>query len=281
MKNHISIITPTYNRAYILPIAIKSVLAQTYPYWEMIIVDDGSNDNTKEVVKSFSDERVRYFAQKNKGASSARNTALSRARGQWITYLDSDNEFFPECLEVLMRWFSVHPKAFYAVPQGVKTIELYKENKPLCVKDVSHEEYPPTLTPKDIFMRKTHFDLNAFMHVRSIIDEGIRFDKNLRAFDDWDFFMQIAERHPETFLYITEPLYHYHQRYGGDGVVSNTTYQEWADGFEYIYQKHKNDLLIQGQNWYPERIITYTKMEEDYRKGKIPAPYLKYFPEYD
>lgn len=97
----VSVITPSYNTARFIEETIKSVLAQTYTNWEMIIVDDCSTDNTDEVVKPYlSDERIRYYKnEKNSGAAVSRNRALREARGRWIAFLDSDDLWFPEKLE--------------------------------------------------------------------------------------------------------------------------------------------------------------------------------------
>lgn len=86
-----SIIIPTYNRAVFLPKAIESVLAQTYNDWELIIVDDGSTDNTKDVVAQYSDSRIRYIYQDNAERSAARNNGIARASGDYVCFMDSDN----------------------------------------------------------------------------------------------------------------------------------------------------------------------------------------------
>lgn len=88
----ISIIMPTYNRGYIIDKAIKSILNQTYSDFELIIVDDGSTDNTEEIVKSFNDKRIKFIKlDKNSGASHARNIGIQKAKGEYITFNDSDD----------------------------------------------------------------------------------------------------------------------------------------------------------------------------------------------
>ena len=97
MNALVSVVIPTYDRAELLPRAVRSVLAQTYQNMEIIIVDDGSRDNTQEVVKSFSDPRVRYVRHDtNRGVSAARNTGIKNSRGEFIGLLDSDDEYFFE-----------------------------------------------------------------------------------------------------------------------------------------------------------------------------------------
>jgi glycosyltransferase involved in cell wall biosynthesis len=96
----VSIITPSYNCAKYLPDCIHSVLAQTYPYWELLIVDDCSTDDTEALVKSYEDNRIFYYRNDvNQGAAYSRNLALREARGRWIAFLDSDDMWMPQKLE--------------------------------------------------------------------------------------------------------------------------------------------------------------------------------------
>lgn len=96
-----SIIIPTYNRATFLPMAIESVLAQTYTDWELIIVDDGSTDNTKDVVFQYQDKRIRYIYQHNAERSVARNNGIANATGEYVCFLDSDDSYQKDYLKSL------------------------------------------------------------------------------------------------------------------------------------------------------------------------------------
>jgi glycosyltransferase involved in cell wall biosynthesis len=88
-----TIVIPSYNRAHFISHAIQSVIDQTFQNWELIIIDDGSTDNTKEVISAFKDKRIQYFHQENQERSAARNNGIKNANGQWICFLDSDDVF--------------------------------------------------------------------------------------------------------------------------------------------------------------------------------------------
>lgn len=96
-KALISCVTPTFNRSHLIARAIESTMNQTYQHWEMIIVDDGSVDNTKEVVDSYSciDSRIKYYRNPGKGGNAARNFGIMQAQGRWIAFLDDDDISLP------------------------------------------------------------------------------------------------------------------------------------------------------------------------------------------
>src|SRR5271170_7421935 len=96
---HFSVIIPVYNRASALPAAIGSVLAQSCQDFEIVVVDDGSRDNPQNALKQFSDPRIRFIRQENRGGGAARNAAIDAARGRFIAPLDSDDIFLPHHLE--------------------------------------------------------------------------------------------------------------------------------------------------------------------------------------
>lgn len=100
-----SIVMPSYNTGKFIGETIQSVINQTYAYWELLIVDDCSSDDTDAIVASFSDPRIRYLKnKKNSGAAVSRNWALREARGEWIAFLDSDDLWYPEKLEKQIKF---------------------------------------------------------------------------------------------------------------------------------------------------------------------------------
>jgi len=105
MEDLVSIIMPSYNTDKFIGESIFSVLNQTYINWELLIVDDCSTDNTKNIVKQFDDKRIKFFQnEKNSGAAISRNKALREARGKWIAFLDSDDLWYPDKLEKQIKF---------------------------------------------------------------------------------------------------------------------------------------------------------------------------------
>lgn len=104
----VSVIMPAHNASAFIAEAIRSVLGQTYPNWELIIVDDGSTDTTPSVVRSFVDKRVKYIREERRGQSAARNTAMQRASGVYLSFLDADDLFLPRKLELQVRYLEEH-----------------------------------------------------------------------------------------------------------------------------------------------------------------------------
>ncbi len=100
----ISVILPTFNRGNLIEKSIKSVLNQTFNNIEILIIDDGSNDNTKDIIKNIDDKRIKYIKLgKNKGACNARNVGIKKARGEYITFQDSDDILYPFKLEKQLK----------------------------------------------------------------------------------------------------------------------------------------------------------------------------------
>src|SRR4051812_7611100 len=104
-----SIIIPTYNRAYVLWRAIQSVLAQSETRWELLIVDDGSTDDTRRLVEEFRDARIRMVVTENRGPSAARNLGARLSDAPYLAYLDSDNTWHPEFLSRMLHAIQSHP----------------------------------------------------------------------------------------------------------------------------------------------------------------------------
>ncbi|NLA41299.1 MAG: glycosyltransferase [Smithella sp.] len=106
----VSIILPTYNRAHLLPKAIESVLSQTFQNWELLIWNDGSTDETNNLLKSITDEKIRCFSEENHGKSYVLNRCLEIAQGDLIAFLDDDDQWLPRFLEIQIEAMSRYPE---------------------------------------------------------------------------------------------------------------------------------------------------------------------------
>ncbi len=237
----VSVILPTYNRATLIGRAVESVLNQTYRDFELIIVDDGSTDDTEKVVKSFSDERIYYTKHKvNKGAAAARNTGLKLAKGELIAFQDSDDEWLPEKLE----------KQVKVIQTGSPKLGLvYHNMKSFPLNDGSSVTWVPIhITPEDGIVY-SHF-LSEFirpewgiaMQTTVIKKECFNrvggFDERLRRCIDTDLFIRISKYY--YFYHIDEPLVNFSYMVPG-GI--RTDDMAAIRGQELILNKYNGDLL--------------------------------------
>lgn len=181
----VSIIMPVRNRAHVVGEAVDSVLAQTYGNFELIVIDDSSEDGSVDIIRSFPDQRIRLIENMQwLGVSAARNRGLKAARGEIIAYLDSDNTWFPDYLETMLG-------AFQAIPDADALYcgqYLYQDHnsKPFAVRFGC---YNPTL-----LRNHNYIDLNCFVHRRTIIKTiGGGFCEHMRRLVDWELILRISE----------------------------------------------------------------------------------------
>ena len=168
-----TVIIPTYNRADQLPIAIQSVLDQTFPTFEIVVVDDGSEDDTKTVVESINDPRIRYLHQQNAGVTRARNAGAALAQGQYLIFLDSDDRFTRTYLEKLHGGFvsGNYRMGFgfakYYDPSGSLVRNHIPENK--------HNKVGPPLTGAFAMEKDLYLSMGGY-------DEQMAFSENTEFF---------------------------------------------------------------------------------------------------
>ncbi|MEK7571690.1 MAG: glycosyltransferase family A protein [Patescibacteria group bacterium] len=275
-----SIILPTYNRGYIIWKTIQSVQKQIYPHWELLIIDDGSTDNTEQVVAQFQkDPRISYKKIQNAGVANARNIGFKKAQGDIIVYLDSDDTLYENFLTTLVEFLKRNPHAVFGISNYNRRIECYDEHYQLLDFKESTSFQKETITLQDIYHWQIKTTSTGLFHTREA-KKTIKWNTEITRFEDWDFLMQLGEKYPQGFLHIPYVLFQYRERYGTDSLCSTSTYSDWADSFEKIYQKHKNSPCMQGQDWYPAKVNKYKERQELFEKGKFPSPAYKNFPEY-
>ena len=188
----VSIILPTKDRAAVLPDAIRSVLEQTWHTWELLIVDDGSVDGSVEIVRrDFPDPRIKLLHSAGQGVCDARNTALSHAQGEFFAYLDSDNTWTPEYLELMLAELSrSRADSAYAVLKVINT------RNPAGPPRINYRQVP---FEGELLRVSNFIDLNVFMHRRELYAELGGFDTALMRMVDWDLILRYTARHPISF----------------------------------------------------------------------------------
>lgn len=182
----VSVIIPTYNRAMLLGNAIESVIAQELPDWELIIVDDGSDDETEAVVKGYQDGRFRYIYQENQGTSAARNTGIRASKGEYVAFLDSDDRYLPNMLQLLAPVLENTPE-LCLVASGWE--ERDAQNR--SIRTVQPWHIDAGLGLIDWLYGRTLIN-GAFLIRKSILLETALFDEELRYVEDWDLWLRLA-----------------------------------------------------------------------------------------
>jgi glycosyltransferase involved in cell wall biosynthesis len=184
----VSVIIPAYNYAQYLPMAIDSALGQSCQSLEVIVVDDGSTDQTRAVVAAYGD-RVRYIYQANAGLSAARNTGIQNATHPFLILLDADDQLLPERAASGLRQFDQLPSAFGVVACLAKKVDGAGRELP---QNPGHHELTGELTAADMLLR-TRFSPSAAMVRREVFARCGMFDPALRSSEDRDMWIRAAQ----------------------------------------------------------------------------------------
>lgn len=208
-----SIIMPIWNRADIAPRAITSVLCQTYQDYELIIIDDGSDDNLKEVISPYLSEKVIFYRIPHSGICAARNFGLRNANGDYIAYLDSDNTWFPRFLSEMRGALNRHEskKVAYCRYYFYRKIPVFNNN---FLRSVKGEVFD-----FEKLLRKNYIDLNTFVHARECMETVGFFDESLKRLVDWDFIIRITAMYEP--LFVPEILVNYYLNICDNSISGN------------------------------------------------------------
>jgi len=179
----VSVVIPTYNRYTLLKRAINSLLAQTYPIDEIIVVDDGSRDNTKDIKKDFPE--IIYIYQENQGVSAARNVGIQRAKNEWIAFLDSDDEWHKEKLEKQVAFHKNNPDTLMSYTDEVWIRNGQKVKIPKKYRKIGKDAFLENLSycniaPSSVMMHKKLFEKFGL------------FDEELRVCEDYDMWLRVS-----------------------------------------------------------------------------------------
>lgn len=190
----IDVIIPTYNRAPVLKRAIRSVLNQTYPHFHLYVVDDGSSDNTDLVMQEFSAHpQVSLLTQANQGVSRARNMGVEKSRNDWISFLDSDDEWLPKKLEQQVQFLRAHPHIRFLHAE-----EIWMRNGIRVNPKARHSKSAP-----ELFKRSLELCLispSTVIMKRDLFKEFQGFDETFTVCEDYDLWLKIMLREDIGFL---------------------------------------------------------------------------------
>ena len=182
----VSVVIPCYNQAHFLGEAIESVLSQSYPHHEIVVVDDGSTDDTSEVASRY--DGVRLVRQENQGANAARNTGIRHSEGDYLVFLDADDRLLPEALEVGVRELEAHPECAFVFGHS-----------DIIAEDGIHLRTPlPPLIGDDLLTillsRSFYVVPGEVMHRRSTLENAGLFDESLNASEDYELYFRIMRK---------------------------------------------------------------------------------------
>ncbi len=191
MADTVSIVIPTYNRETFITKALDSVMAQTYQHFEVVVIDDGSTDNTRDVVQAYG-EKVHYFYQRNKGIAGARNAGIKKSCGSYIAFLDSDDYWRPEKLERQMALFHEH-REYGLVASCCASVRLdgsfREKNRP--------GKSGRVLT--DLFI-KNFIRTSSVVIKKACFEKVGLFDEELRECEEYDLWLRIAAQYSVGFI---------------------------------------------------------------------------------
>ena len=254
----ISIIIPVYNVEKYLKETLDSVKAQTYTYWECIIVDDGSKDYSKKIALEYckKDKRFRYYFQSNAGPSAARNFGLAQSKGEYIQFLDADDVILSERLELLLRKY-ISTKGNVILYSNMllgDSKNIYKTslpNRPANIgKDISFNDMYRRFALDFLF-------IPSCLLLSKRVTSNVKWNEKLNYSEDWDYYLSILKNN-YVFRCLPEPLAIYRNR---QNSLSKNKLKEFEAKYKILRQwVNKSNLLFFSRRCallYKNSIILY------------------------
>jgi teichuronic acid biosynthesis glycosyltransferase TuaG len=228
-RGKVSIIMPAYNAAATIEPSVLSVIEQSWENWELLIINDGSTDNTSEIVgrEYLSDNRIKYFCQKNKGVSAARNMGLKQATGEYICFLDADDVLPPKSLENRLRIFDEYSEVDFVDGKVIFKDERLKETLGIYLPSFKGDPFS-----RLIKLDSSCFFGNTWMIKRSAVI-GTSFNTSLTHCEDLLFYISIARS--KIYSYTNEPVLIYRRT----GKTAMTNLKGLQEGYRKLYHEIK------------------------------------------
>ncbi len=182
----VTIVIPSYNHAHYLPTAIESCLRQTHPPIEIIVIDDGSTDNAKEVCNKY--ENVKYIYQDNQGLSASRNQGTTQAKGEFILFLDADDWLYPDAVSINIEYLNKNQSLAFVSGAYTNVYENYQDEKEVRIA-IKEDHYRR-------FLEYNYIGMVAAVLFRRWVFSQYNFDPTLKACEDHDLYLKISRRYP-------------------------------------------------------------------------------------
>ena len=241
----ISIILPCYNDHFYIEEAIDSALNQTYPKKEVIVVDDGSNAQTKAVLKKLESRIDLLITQGNKGPSAARNNGIKAARGEYILVLDSDDYFEPEFCEKAVNLFQKKSE--------IKVVTSYSR---WFVDDTNYKIFKPTGGGLRNYLIK-NCAMGSAIFLKKDWEKIGGYDQNLQGYEDWEFYIRLHLNGGVTEV-LPNILFHYRNKSKSNNKEANKNKYKLS---KYIYLKH-NNLYKENFELFTNHLLSLIEKEE-------------------
>lgn len=241
-----SIVIPLYNKSNRVKTAIDSALLQDYEGdWEIIVVDDGSTDDSASFVKEYSDKKVRYFFQKNGGVSSARNRGIKEAIGEWLVFLDADDELFPCALSMFDGLVKHSPQSSFLVGASV-----WKSNGCIVTKGANTGTIRTTTSPHySLWLNSFYAAPRNFAVHRKLIEIAGGFDERMSFYEDTEFVYRLLRY--SNVVYTDKNMSIYHQ----DGLGLSASKHPMEKEFAYYIP----ECISKAGFW--EKVLLYENIE--------------------
>ncbi len=190
LKPLVSVIMPVYNAEKFLDRAIQSILNQTYDKWELLLIDDGSTDNSLKLIKKFSDPRIRFFVnEKNSGIAQSTNRGVDESRGEYIALLDDDDEAINNRLALQVEYMEEHPDIAIL---GGRSIDMDENDKILSLKG-SVRNNPKLIKAMLLFGNVDFYNGTAMIRKKFIVDNQLRYRDGCYGMQDYRFYIESSK----------------------------------------------------------------------------------------
>ena len=267
----ISVVIPTYNRAELIGKAIQSILDQSYKDWELIIVDNYSDDNTKEIIRAFNDDRIILLSTPRTGSVAvSRNLGVSHSSGEWIAFLDSDDWWFPRKLEFVSEIIQQGPDLIYHDLQIVSLDGLPIKRRRTKSRRLKSPIY------FDLLLEGNDIPLSSVVLRKSVFTfvNGMNESPNFLAIEDYDAWLRIAQV-TEKFIHVPKILGAYRLHEGNIGHLNN--FQYLSSALSAHLNKLDSSQLRRYQSLYTYQIARDLYKKKFFRESTVPLIFsLKY-----